>query len=59
MTEQERRHLHGLLKIGSGSLVAIDKALPAASQRDQRSLITDRAKIELEVALLEAVLDGR
>ena len=56
LTEQQRQYLVGLLKIGRGSLAAIDKALPAANRRDRHELLADRARLAADVARLEAIL---
>ena len=56
LTEPQRRYLVGLLKIGRGSVVAIDKALPAAGRRDRRELVEARARFAADVERLEAVL---
>ena len=59
LTEPQRDYLVGLLKIGHGTLVAIDKALPDARRRDRRELLAEREKIANDVRRLEWVLsDG-
>ena len=57
MTEQERRELVGLLKIGHGSLVAIDRALLAEPNRRVRAeLAESRVAVAADVDRLYRVL---
>ena len=56
LTEQQRTYLVALLKIGRGTLVAIDRALPDATRRERRELLADRTRVAADVARLEGLL---
>jgi hypothetical protein len=55
----ERRQIESLLKIGRGSLHALERELPFATKRSvRRALERDIAAVTADVARLEAALRG-